>query len=45
VIAVVADGDRWFSLRRFGDCLVVAALLSFVVFAWYWNLVPPLGEF
>jgi hypothetical protein len=45
LIAVVADGDRWSSLRRFGDCLVVAALLSFVVFAWYWNLVPPQYKF
>jgi CubicO group peptidase (beta-lactamase class C family) len=39
--AVVADfRNSPTSPRRFADCLVVAALLSFVAFAWYWNLMP-----
>jgi hypothetical protein len=32
------------SPSRFADCVVVAALLSFVAFAWYWNLMPPVRE-
>ena len=32
------------SPSRFADCVVFAALLSFVAFAWYWNLMPPVRE-
>jgi len=45
LMAVVVDFRNprtW--LRRFADCLVVAALLSFIAFAWYWNLLPPTQE-
>jgi hypothetical protein len=45
LIAVVAEfrNPRTPS-PRFVDCLVLAALLSFVAFAWYWNLMPPMQE-
>lgn len=46
LVAVVADlRNPRTSQRRLADCLVVAALLSFVAFAWYWNLLPPMREF
>jgi Beta-lactamase len=40
-VAVVARWrDRRTSAAVLGDAVVAIALLSFVVFAWYWNLVP-----
>jgi hypothetical protein len=46
LISVVADfRRRRTSPPRLADCLVVAALLSFVAFAWYWNLLQPFQEF
>jgi CubicO group peptidase (beta-lactamase class C family) len=46
LISVVVDfRNPRTSPRRLVDCLVVAALLSFVAFAWYWNLLPSMQEF
>lgn len=45
LIAVVADfRNPATPSPRSVDCLVLAALLSFVAFAWYWNLMPPMQE-
>jgi hypothetical protein len=45
LIAVVADlRNPRTSQRRLADCLVVAALFSFIAFAWYWNLLPSMRE-
>jgi hypothetical protein len=46
LVAVVADlRNPRTSQRRLAHCLVVAALLAFVAFAWYWNLLPPMREY